>query len=136
MPMAVQLKSQPAVSLRQINGFLLRWCSTTASYGSTKRLASRYRSIYVGTHSQSFHIGKQNNLSRYYDGDIDDVQVHGRALSSLEVSAIYDEGRLSGVGRTCADPDRPEGTLLYNSSHAVMQLRGDNAAFESRRICW
>lgn len=41
------------------------------------------------------HVGvDQFTMSNYFNGSLDDVQVHGRALSAGEISGIYSEGTL------------------------------------------
>jgi|GEM_PF-5491042 len=62
-----------------------------------------------------------NGSSARFDGKIDDVRVYSRALSALEIAAIY-LGTIGTVtGGTCASPAGTEGTMFYNDTSNVMQ---------------
>jgi hypothetical protein len=48
----------------------------------------------------------------YFDGQIDDVRIYGRALNEDEIKAL---------ASVCNNPGLPESAMLYNTDHSVMQ---------------
>lgn len=65
---------------------------------------------------QETSIGADGRNERYYfNGLIDDVMVYNRALTQPEIEAIYE-------GLLCQNPERGEGTIIYNTTRDVMQF--------------
>lgn len=57
----------------------------------------------------TLHIGFEGYSSRYFNGSIDELRIYNRSLSSLEISEIYNSGRISNS--TLPDEDL---VLWYN----------------------
>lgn len=81
------------------------------------------------TATGTLHIGygHSNWYSTYHAGRIDDMRIYNRALSDVEISALY--GSIGGTctSASCASPFGAEGTITYNTTHHVMQYcNGDN----------
>lgn len=58
------------------------------------------------------------------DGLLDDIRVYNRVLSTTEIQKLYHYGRSRGVGDVsgnCANPAKPEGSMVFNADHNVMQ---------------
>lgn len=81
------------------------WCHVVGVYdGSEKKIyingqldASQAISGAIPTNDQPVRIGGGGNMSRYFDGSIDEVAVYDRALSAGEVERLY-RGSLAGHG--------------------------------------
>ena len=54
-------------------------------------LTAAFGGVVTNFPSGGFLIGRQNNLNRYFDGRVDDVRVYERALSDLDIAALYAE---------------------------------------------
>lgn len=59
-------------------------------------------------------IGNWGSNSIYFAGRIDDVRMYNRALSAMEVRVVME---LS----SCSSPTAPEGAMVYNADHNIMQ---------------
>lgn len=60
-------------------------------------------------------IGADARSNRFFwNGAIDDVAVYNRALTPAEVTDMYNAG-------ICANPERLNGTIVYNADFNVMQ---------------
>lgn len=94
--------------------------SNLTIYENTSVIASNsYAGLSLEDHPtpayQNTSIGGDGRDENYYfSGLIDDVAVYDRALSSTEVTNIYNAG-------ICANPERLNGTIVYNADFNVMQ---------------
>jgi hypothetical protein len=43
------------------------------------------------TNDQNFNLGRQNNGTQYFQGQIDEFRIYSRALSGLEIQALYNQ---------------------------------------------
>lgn len=59
-------------------------------------------------------FGARSFTSAHFDGQADDLRIYDRALGSNEVQALYDAA-------LCANPERLNGTIVYNADFNVMQ---------------
>lgn len=62
----------------------------------------------------SLNIGRDPFNGTYFDGKIDDVRIYNRALSANEVRIIH-------TMSACSGPVAPQGEMIYNTDHAIMQ---------------
>ena len=64
-------------------------------------------------------IYMNGNEEGFFNGSIDDVRYYNRALSAADITALYTA--TGGTSAGCTNPDRPEGTMLYNTGFNVVQ---------------
>ncbi len=73
-----------------------------------------------------FRIGTREGAigsSAYaFAGMLDDIRYYNRVLSANEIAEIYTNGQAGHISRYCANPDRAEGTIIFNTTHNVMQF--------------
>ena len=82
---------------------LNEWTHVVATWksGDTKKvylngqLASSWNTIWTGnikyTSETELDIGRQSDISRYFNGSIDEVRIYNRALSELEIQKLFNE---------------------------------------------
>jgi hypothetical protein len=77
------------------------------------------------TASSNVAIGAEDDGgSDYFDGLIDDVRVYSRVLTAQEIKQLYYYGLSGGLGDVsgnCASPNKPEGSMIYNTDNNVLQ---------------
>ena len=64
--------------------------------------------------AQNWYMGSAQNASNYFNGKLDDVRIYNRALTPAEIALL-------AQGPVCSSPTAPEGRMIYNDDHAVMQ---------------
>ena len=67
--------------------------------------------------TDDFIIGNRSDLTRTFDGRLDEVKVFNRLLSEVEIQEV-----MAG----CSNPSAPEGEMTYNYSHHVMKYCDGN----------
>lgn len=60
------------------------------------------------------YIGHDAFNGTYFNGKIDDVRLYNRALTAREVQIIH-------TMSACASPAAPQGEMIYNADHNIMQ---------------
>ncbi|PCI98598.1 MAG: hypothetical protein COB14_07725 [Alphaproteobacteria bacterium] len=61
-----------------------------------------------------------------WNGEIDDVRLYNRALSTTEIAALYGGTGGTCSVSTCASPFAPKATLVFNTDYDVMQYCNGN----------
>lgn len=61
-----------------------------------------------------FDIARNPSSGTRFNGKIDDVRIYNRALSANEVQIIH-------TMSACASPAAPQGEMIYNADHNIMQ---------------
>lgn len=54
---------------------------------------------YYGNSSQNATIGCRNNLSKFFDGDLDDIRIFNCALKETEITALYNNYKVMTASR-------------------------------------
>jgi len=79
----------------------------------------------IPTNNTDVRLGAYANETTYwFTGRIDDARIYNRALSAQEMQQLYMYGVSGGLGDVsgnCSNPSRPEGVMVYNIDHNVMQ---------------
>jgi hypothetical protein len=79
------------------------------------------------TDGQTFHIGSRHSASRlYYGGDIDQVRIYSTALTSSQVTELYEE-------KPCADTSNFK-TVLFEGNGSTQYI--SNVGFEPDLVWW
>lgn len=75
----------------------------------------------LSSSTNTFFIGVLHS-GALWRGSMDDVRLYSRALSANDIQALYNAGN----GYTCISPDGKTGSIVYNTTHHVMQYCDGN----------
>jgi Ca2+-binding RTX toxin-like protein len=75
-----------------LDGALVGSDSYTGGLGSTSGGSGNTEPIVIGASQADSGNGVANNLTDFFDGDIDEVAIFGEALSAAQIAALYEAG--------------------------------------------
>ncbi len=99
------------------------WVSTAYVDGVLLWSAS---SVTLNTWSEGIYFWRWNDANRFYNGSLDDVAVWNRALSSSEISQLYNAWLTTHTKNTIKDPSKHFDVVKYTWGWSTNTITGLN----------
>jgi hypothetical protein len=103
------------------------------AYRNGIEIGRKNHTVSTPTNANSLNIGRRDDGTYNYNGDISNVKIYSRALSDTEVKSLYDKGRDSGSGMTI----KPYGSVPGMAGLSCLDILNNNpGAINNDGLYW